>query len=114
MFEGNGRRPQCPVIEEQRNLGIFDSVVHGDVERLDELPVDQKFDTVIAGDIIEHLSNPGQMLAGIKRFCGSDTRVIITTPNAFGAPNYLRYSAGRFREGAEHVMSLTNRIQLPC
>jgi hypothetical protein len=49
------------------------------------------------------------MLDGIKRFCASDTRVIITTPNAFGAPNYLRYSAGRFREEAEHVMSFNER-----
>ncbi len=97
------------VIEEMRKLGIFDNVVPGDVERLDELPMNQKFDVVIAGDIIEHLSNPGQMLDGIKRFCRAGTRVIITTPNAFGAPNYLRYSAGRFREGAEHVMSFNEQ-----
>ena len=97
------------VIEEMRKLGIFDNVVPGDVERLDELPVNQKFDLVIAGDIIEHLSNPGRMLDGIKRFCRADTRVIITTPNAFGAPNYLRYSAGRFHEGAEHVMSFNQQ-----
>jgi 2-polyprenyl-3-methyl-5-hydroxy-6-metoxy-1,4-benzoquinol methylase len=92
-------------IEQMRKLGIFDNVVLGDVERLDELATNQKFDVVIAGEIIEHLSNPGRMLDGIKRFCRADTRVIITTPNAFGAPNYLRYSAGRFREGAEHVMT---------
>jgi|HubBroStandDraft_6_1064221.scaffolds.fasta_scaffold01037_13 SAM-dependent methyltransferase len=97
------------VIEEMRKLGIFDNVVAGDVERLDELPVNQKFDIGIAGDIIEHLSNPGRMLDGIKRFCRTGTRVIITTPNAFGAPNYLRYSAGKFREGAEHVMSFNEQ-----
>jgi 2-polyprenyl-3-methyl-5-hydroxy-6-metoxy-1,4-benzoquinol methylase len=97
------------VIEQMRKLGIFANVVPGDVERLNELPVNQKFDIVIAGDIIEHLSNPGRMLDGIKRFCRADTRVIITTPNAFGAPNYLRYSAGRFHEGAEHVMSFNEQ-----
>lgn len=96
-------------IDEMRTLGIFDNVVHGDVERLDELPIEQQFDVVIAGDIIEHLSNPGRMLDGIKQFCRLDTRVIITTPNAFGAPNYLRYSARRFREGVEHVMSFNEQ-----
>ena len=75
------------------------------MERLDDLQITRKFDVVIAGDIIEHLSNPGQMLDGIKRFCTENTQVIITTPNAFGAPNFLRHSAGKFREGAEHVMS---------
>ncbi len=97
------------VIDEYRKLGVFTNIVPGDVERLDELPMTRTFDVVIAGDIIEHLSNPGLMLDGIKRFCSSHTLVIITTPNAFGAPNFLRYSTGRFREGAEHVMSFNEQ-----
>ena len=97
------------VIEEYRKLGVFTNIIAGDVERLDEVQLARAFDVVIAGDIIEHLSNPGRMLDGIKRFCTSDTQVILTTPNAFGAPNFLRYSAGRFREGAEHVMSFNEQ-----
>jgi len=97
------------VIEELCRLGIFDNVAYGDVEQLNDLDMDQKFDVVIAGDIIEHLSNPGRMLDGIMRFCSEDTRVVITTPNAFGAPNFLRHSAGRFCEGAEHVMSFNEQ-----
>jgi hypothetical protein len=57
------------VIDEYRKLGVFTNIVAGDVERLDDLQITRKFDVVIAGDIIEHLSNPGQMLDGIKRFC---------------------------------------------
>ena len=45
------------------------------------------------------------MLDGIRRFCTEKTQLILTTPNAFGAPNFLRYSLGKFRDGAEHVMS---------
>ena len=97
------------VIDEYRKLGVFTNIVAGDVERLEELPITRKFDVVIAGDIIEHLSNPGRMLDGIKRFCTGDTQIIITTPNAFGAPNFLRYSVGRFREGAEHVMTFNQQ-----
>src|SRR5215469_9140330 len=97
------------VITELRKLGIFDNVVAGNVERLDDLPTKEKFDVIVAGDIIEHLSNPGLMLDGIKRFCTNETHVVITTPNAFGAPNFLRHSAGRFREGAEHVMSFNEQ-----
>ncbi len=97
------------VIDEYRKLGVFTNIVAGDVERLDELPITRKFDVVIAGDIIEHLSNPGRMLDGIKRFCTETTQVIITTPNAFGAPNFLRHSVGKFREGAEHVMSFNQQ-----
>jgi hypothetical protein len=97
------------VIDEYRKLGVFTNIVAGDVERLDEVQLTRTFEVVIAGDIIEHLSNPGRMLDGIKRFCTGATQVIITTPNAFGAPNFLRYSAGKFHEGAEHVMSFNEQ-----
>lgn len=93
------------VIDGYRKLGVFTNIVAGDVERLEDLHLTRKFDVVVAGDIIEHLSNPGRMLDGIKRFCNGNTDVIITTPNAFGAPNFLRCSVGKIREGAEHVMS---------
>lgn len=102
------------VIDEYRKLGVFTNIVAGNVERLDDLQITRKFDVVIAGDIIEHLSNPGQMLDGIKRFCTENTQVIITTPNAFGAPNFLRHLAGKFREGAEHVMSFNEQNLVTC
>ena len=94
-----------PVIEEYRRLGIFDNVIWGNVQKLEDLPLNSTFDVVVAADIIEHLSSPGAMLDGIKRFCTSASRVVITTPHAFGLLNYLRFLAGRFEEGHEHVMT---------
>jgi 2-polyprenyl-3-methyl-5-hydroxy-6-metoxy-1,4-benzoquinol methylase len=85
--------------------GVFRNIVHGNVEHLEALELDQTFDVVVAGDIIEHLSNPGLMLEGIKRFCKPTSVLIVTTPNAFGVLNFLRYVAGRFHEGKEHVMT---------
>lgn len=41
------------------------------------------FDLIFAGDIIEHLSNPGQFLISCKKHLKPDGRLIITTPNAF-------------------------------
>jgi hypothetical protein len=70
MFEGSGRRPQCPVIDELRNLGIFGNVVHGDVERFDELQVDRKVDTVIACDhraLIQSWANVGWDLEVVRQ-----------------------------------------------
>jgi SAM-dependent methyltransferase len=93
------------VVNEYRRLGIFTNIVVGDVERLNELRIDEKFDIILSGDIIEHISNPGLMLEGIKRFCHPHTKVILTTPHAFGLMNYLRFALNKFREGAEHVMT---------
>jgi 2-polyprenyl-3-methyl-5-hydroxy-6-metoxy-1,4-benzoquinol methylase len=88
-----------------RSNGVFDNVIYGNAEKLEEVNIGTKFDIVIAGDIIEHLSNPGLMLDGIKRFAQSDTSIIITTPHAFGLISFFRYCLGRFVEGKEHVMS---------
>ena len=46
-----------------------------------------KFDVIFAGDIIEHLSNPGLFLAACKRHLKDGGRLIITTPNAFNLFN---------------------------
>ena len=55
------------------------SDIQCDVEK-DELP-DGEFDIIIAGEIIEHLSNPGVFLDKLKKYT---CPVIITVPNAFG------------------------------
>jgi SAM-dependent methyltransferase len=62
-----------------------------DLEKLDEVPVNEKFDVIIGGEMIEHLSNPGLFLSGIKRFMRDDTRLIITTVNAYCAMRFLIY-----------------------
>lgn len=85
--------------------GIFDNVIYGNVEKLEEVDLPTKFDVVVVGDIIEHLSNPGLMLDGIKKFTNENTLLVITTPHAFGLINFLRYCFDRFVEGKEHVMS---------
>lgn len=93
------------VVARLRELGHFDNILAGDVEKLGELTLDEKFDVVVAGDIIEHLANPGLFLSGIKRFFHGDTLFILTTPNAFGLLNFGRFSLNRFHEGKEHVMT---------
>jgi len=42
-----------------------------------------RFDLIYAGDIIEHLSNPGMFLDSCKRHLTPNGRLVITTPNAF-------------------------------
>jgi len=92
-------------VEQLQERGIFQNVRIGDVERLDALPVDiGLFDIVVAGDIIEHLSNPGKMLDGIKRFLKPQGQLIVSTPNSMGLPAYARYVLGRFHEGLQHVL----------
>lgn len=52
----------------------------GDAEDFD---FNIKFDIIFAGDLIEHLSNPGLFLESCDRNLKDDGRLIITTPNCF-------------------------------
>ena len=92
-------------INELRNAGIFDNVIEGNVEHLENIAKQlQHYDIVIAGDIIEHVSNPGLMLDGIKPFLKSSGKLVVSTPNAFGIAAYIRFILCKFREGEQHVM----------
>jgi 2-polyprenyl-3-methyl-5-hydroxy-6-metoxy-1,4-benzoquinol methylase len=76
-------------LETMRKAGLTD-LIEWDVEKLDQLDVPGPIDVIIAGDIVEHLSNPGMamsaMHAQMKRL---SCRAIITVPNAFSLKHFL-------------------------
>ncbi|MBK8150695.1 MAG: methyltransferase domain-containing protein [Acidobacteria bacterium] len=67
------------------------NLYRADLERLDEVPLDATFDVIIAGEMIEHLNNPGRFFDGIKRFMNPETRLVITTINAYSAMRFAMY-----------------------
>lgn len=62
-----------------------------DLEKLEEVELDETFDVIIAGEMIEHLSNPGLFLRGIKRFMSDQTELVITTINAYSGMRFFIY-----------------------
>jgi SAM-dependent methyltransferase len=81
-------------------------LVVGNVETIESIE-GAPFDVIVAGDVIEHVSNAGLALTNLRRFLKPDGKLIISTPNAFGGPNFLRFALGRFVDGADHVCSYT-------
>ncbi|MFN2500504.1 MAG: class I SAM-dependent methyltransferase [Pyrinomonadaceae bacterium] len=77
-------------IEVLRSQGSKQLIV-ADLEKLDELTLEAKFDVIIAGEMIEHLNNPGLFLSGIKRFMDEKTELVITTTNAYCAFRFFYY-----------------------
>jgi SAM-dependent methyltransferase len=67
------------------------NLYRADLEKLDEVPLAETFDVIIAGDIIEHLVNPGLFLRGIQRFMNTETRLVITTINAYSGLRFFLY-----------------------
>lgn len=85
----------------------FTEIIHGDVQQLEAVSFGQTFDVILCGDLIEHLSEPGSMLEGIKLCMDHDTELLLSTPNAFGLLHFMRYAGNVFREGNDHVLSFS-------
>lgn len=49
----------------------------------EDFSVPMKFDVIFAGDLIEHLSNPGLFLAACARHLKEGGRLVLTTPNCY-------------------------------
>jgi len=74
-----------------------------DLEHLDDVPLDRKFDIVVAGEMIEHLNNPGLFLRGIQRFMSDKSLLLITTVNAYCGIRFLLYGLRGKQGKAEPV-----------
>ena len=77
----------------------------GDVTNLANLLSGQRFDTIIMGELIEHLERPYDVLRCVRELLAPDGRLILSTPNPLGLPvvvaEYLRLR--RFFYTPEHV-----------
>ena len=81
-------------VEALKNRGY--NAVCGDVHVVD---LNKKFDTIIAGEIIEHLDNPGQFLCNMFRHLKPGGRLVVSTPNPF----YAKQRGKIWRRGLPQV-----------
>jgi hypothetical protein len=102
-----GLDADAPGLELLRGHG-FAQLVRGDLEALERLPSDafaglcpEGFDVVVAGEVIEHLPNPGLFLRGVQSLMRPHTTLVLTTVNAycgFRAAVYALRGRGGLRE----------------
>ena len=76
----------------------------GNVENLESLNFPKKFDIIVAGSIIEHVSNAGLMLAGIRSCLNDGGTLLIATPHTWGMLQFLRVAFNQIESiNPEHV-----------
>lgn len=86
-------------VDHLNSLGY--QVVCADAETMD---LGQKFDTIVAGEIIEHLENPGRFLRTMRKHLADDGVLILTTPNPFAAHHLWKiWRYGRPSVHREHT-----------
>lgn len=77
------------------------NVVCADVETME---LGKKFDVIVAGDIIEHLANPGKFLQQAARHLVPGGLLLVTTPNPFCMLRFWRgLLHGRVGSNPEHT-----------
>jgi 2-polyprenyl-3-methyl-5-hydroxy-6-metoxy-1,4-benzoquinol methylase len=54
-------------------------------DNAETMDLDQKFDVIVAGEVIEHLENPGAFLRNLREHLAPGGHLVITTPNPFYA-----------------------------
>ncbi len=89
-------------IQKMRELG-FENLTAASAE---DFSLKAKFDTIVAGELIEHLSNPGLFFRRCMEHLKSGGRLVISTPYVFGLLNvfyaYLKYP--KTCQNDEHAM----------
>lgn len=81
-----------------------------DVGDAESYLADRPYDVVFAGDLIEHLSNPGRFLECSYQNLVPDGRLILSTPNTYSFAKLARVLARRTNEppvNAEHTYYFT-------
>ena len=72
--------------------------------------IHERFDCIVAGELIEHLMNPGKFLECVKAHLEQDGKLILTTPNAMSMRHFLQALIyGAERQNADHSLFFTAR-----
>jgi predicted TPR repeat methyltransferase len=85
-------------VEELRKRGYNVIVCDITKEKLDD-----RFDMIIAGDVIEHLGSPQGLFDAAANLLVPNGRMVISTPNPFYVHSAYRMFRGRFHESVDHV-----------
>ena len=76
------------------------NVVHGDAEDFD---LGRVYDVIVAGDLIEHLSNFGRFLDSCVNHMGLDSKLLICTPNPWHWHRVIRAAYRDVPVNGEHT-----------
>jgi 2-polyprenyl-3-methyl-5-hydroxy-6-metoxy-1,4-benzoquinol methylase len=60
----------------------FTNLYEADIERLESVAITGRFDVIVAGEIIEHLTSPGAFLRQVPRLLAPGGRLLVTVPSA--------------------------------
>lgn len=90
---------ECDQVDKLNAMGYH--ILCADVEKMD---LNKQYECIVAGDLIEHLNNPGTFLEVVKKHLSPGGIFLMSTPNPF---NILRFMTilfyGKDRANKQHT-----------
>ena len=72
------------------------------VQSAEKFELSDRFDTIVAGELIEHLANPGLFLRQARAHLKPGGRLVLTTPNAFSLL-FISYALFKYPKTCENL-----------
>ncbi|NJP07611.1 MAG: methyltransferase domain-containing protein [Chloroflexaceae bacterium] len=67
----------------------YQEAIRGDVQDIAHILAGRQFDSILCGELIEHLENPYQFLRDVHGLLADHGRLILSTPNPLGFPVFV-------------------------
>lgn len=87
---------------------FFDDAVTCDIFEGISGPWKEPFDVIIAGDVLEHLPRPGDLLSALKPLLKSDGTLLVSLPNVANVTVRASLAAGRFPYADRGILDRTH------
>ena len=87
---------------------FFDDAVTGDIFKGISGPWRELFDVIVAGDVLEHLPRPGDLLTALKPLLKSDGTLLVSLPNVANVTVRAALLAGRFPYADRGILDRTH------
>ena len=75
---------------------LFRRVFPNDLNRIDDLPLAEKYDVILAADILQFLVDPADILSRLKKYLVKGGLLVVVLPNVVNLQTRLRILFGKF------------------
>lgn len=87
---------------------FFDDALTGDIFQEISRPWKEPFDVIVAGDVLEHLPRPGELLSAIRPLLKPDGTLLVSLPNVANVTVRAALLAGRFPYADRGILDRTH------
>ncbi len=92
MLDGIDRDPRAIA----ESGALFRRAFQSDLNRIDDVPLDGKYDVILAADILQFLVDPADFLSRLKKYLVKGGLLAVALPNVVNVQTRLRILFGQF------------------